>query len=227
MDQPPEEQMNLLPVDELPAEVFRGETAEEARERVYTGERLQAQDPKKYATIATCYYVLGMSMRKICDALGCHHETVRAVVRREYGSRSVASLKQAAAGQYRWLSQLIRDRAEEVLADPELFKKIPFDKLAVSGAVFEDKAQLLSGGPTSRSELTRPADGEDFGQFLDRIRRTGFGGVPPEQKGIEPAGAAGQIEGPAGAGGAEPGPAEIQDGEDQGGGRDPDVAGGG
>jgi hypothetical protein len=199
-------QLELLPSsDQMDGAVFAEmEAGRPSRNPEFTGARLFATKPDVYRQIVSLRCVEKLPLRRVAEILGVSQNTVDAVEKRERASASVEAQKEEAAGEYRDLGRLARERARHELLNTE---KIALRDLAVAGGIFDDKAQLLSGGATARVEFSRRdvAD-DDMSTFLQELRAdadaTRFGGALDVTKEVEVQGGAGDQAGAGDQGGA-------------------------
>ena len=151
-----ENQLNLsLPEKYLVSSEKRGE---------FTGERLSERKPELYRA---CVRLLGdgTPYLSIAKLLGISVNTVAAVKRKE--KFSIESLKREQSEKYRLAGALAGERAIEMLSDDERAKEIPLNQLAIASGIFTEKAELLSGGATSRVDWVQPAPAvEDYESYL-------------------------------------------------------------
>lgn len=154
-----EQQQELIPSSQIPTvAVVKGE-----REGIYTAERFFHRDKKRYIE---CVSLLaeGMGQKSVAAELNMSIHTVRAVLKRE--ARRIATGKATVAAQYSYAAQGLLDRVYEDLADDDKMSKTSVVAKMTGAAIATDKAQLLSGGPTARVEITEHAPGEDdFAQY--------------------------------------------------------------
>lgn len=134
----------------------------------FTGERLSERKPEIYRA---CVRLLGdgTPYLAIAKLLGISVNTIAAVKRKE--QNSIESIKKEQAEKYRLAGALAGERAIELLADDERAKEIPLNQLAIASGIFTEKAELLSGGATSRVDWVQPAPAvDDFNAYLDGLR---------------------------------------------------------
>ena len=173
-------QLELIPSDQMEASHF--EELEAKGE--FTGERLFKQRPRTYVEIVSLL-AEGLGVNRIGRILHVSGHTVRAVRDRE--PAAIATVKERIARQAYHGASMCVDAILEDLDDAEIRKKIATRDLAVTMGVLVDKAQLLSGGATSRPEtITRQADHDDFTRMLEEAVRTGSAGEMGGQKGEPP-----------------------------------------
>jgi hypothetical protein len=107
----------------------------------------------------------GLSVKQTSKLLRISRNTITAIDRREAGTLTVEQYKREAVMKYRHLIGLTMERLEELLVDRDDLQ--PRDIAVVLG-VLEDKAQLLSGQPTGRLEITGSELSHD--DLLDYVR---------------------------------------------------------
>ena len=113
----------------------------ESRTGHYTAERLHSAQPTKYAAIARALGE-GMGIRQIARAYRVHHRSVAAVQDRE--RIFVDTQKERTVSQLRQFAGLAVERMIDELDSMKL------ESLPLATAIALDKAELLSGGVTSR-----------------------------------------------------------------------------
>jgi hypothetical protein len=165
-------QLDLLPpppADEA-ALFLEMEQTDGSRNPEFTADRYRQQHPAQYDMIVRLYYEIGLTdMTKIAGLMRASWSTVRRVVEREAHTAAVEGMKKKAALGYRMLGEQIRGVSEAVLV--ELSGKIhgmkgadlaaALKNVSVAAGVFEDKAQVLSGGPTQRVAIEVGTPGHD------------------------------------------------------------------
>lgn len=162
-------------------------TADEER-GLYTADRLLMQRPEIYqATVE----LLGrdVPIRQIAKILHIHHRSVAAVKLREPAAIDTARLS---LGRKCGLAATLL--VEKIIEEPD---SIPANVRGLVAAQLIDKAQLLSGGATSRPDtMPKPGDlsHDDFAAWVDSLPSAapapamGLGGGDPGQM-ARPAGA--------------------------------------
>ena len=117
---------------------------------VSTGERLIRDRPDVYKSIV---YLLsqGTGIREIKRITGVHHRTIEAVMVRE-GQTIDTARKELGARALRVAAMGV-ERLEEIIADGN----IKPGELSMAVGILTDKAQLLTGGVTSRVEKVESA----------------------------------------------------------------------
>lgn len=149
----------------LPAEYL----AEREKHGEFTGERLKKRKPELYQA---CVSLLGSgaALLQIAKLLKISVNTVSAVKQRE--QISIEMEKRLWADKFRTVAGLSAERAMELLADDDRAKDIPLNQLAIATGIFTEKAELLSGGATSRVDWVQPSpSADDYNQFLSDLRR--------------------------------------------------------
>lgn len=142
--------------------------AEAEKRGEFTGERLIERKPEIYRACASLL-AQGASYLSIAKLLKVSVNTVAAVKDRE--RISIESEKRTLAGSFRLASGLAAERAIEMLADEDRSKTIPLNQLAIATGIFTEKAELLSGGATSRVDWVQPAPAvDDFNSYLADLR---------------------------------------------------------
>jgi len=136
----------------------------------YTGAVLFRQNPALYRAIVVLGAEPGVSINRICEIVHCTDDTVKAVLARE--PRAVAEQKKHLLNE----GQLCRRATLERLN--ELAPNMTAKDAALTFGIVTDKVELLSGGVTSRVEVTDGA--AVLKRFLDlheRIEKTVRGRV--------------------------------------------------
>jgi len=149
-----------LTSDRLP-DVFFSDT-ESAGE--YTGERLAAQRPETYRQIAGLL-AEGLGVKRVAAILNVSQHTVQAVRDRE--PEAVATLKEKVSSSCRSVARLcLESIRDHVLSGRSL---APRDAAWIAGVLL-DKAELLSGSPTSRVSVEAGPGHADLADLLDSLR---------------------------------------------------------
>jgi len=112
----------------------------------YTGAVLFRENPALYRAIVVLGAEPGISINRICEIVHCTHETVTAVLARE--PRAVSEQKKHLLNE----GQLCRRATLERLN--ELAPNMTAKDAALTFGIVTDKVELLSGGVTSRVEIT-------------------------------------------------------------------------
>jgi len=145
--------MDLIPSTEIRNDLFReSETGNGTLSSVkeFTAARFFAQQPQQYREIASLR-AEGLSIASLARLFFVSRHTIAAIDRRETATETFAKHRATAAQSYCHLIKLGCERLEEILLDPD--SKLSAKDLSIMIGVLEDKAQLLSGGPTQRVEL--------------------------------------------------------------------------
>jgi hypothetical protein len=127
----------------------------------YTGAVLFRQNPALYRAIVVLGAEPGISINRICEIVHCTDDTVKAVLARE--PRAVAEQKKQLLNE----GQLCRRATLERLN--ELAPSMSAKDAALTFGIVTDKVELLSGGVTSRVEVTDGA--AVLKRFLDLHER--------------------------------------------------------
>lgn len=109
----------------------------------FTAERLMESRPTIYRAIVDGLGQ-GLGVRQLCRAYRVSHHTVAAVMSRE--SQAVATLKERTVSVLRTFGRLAADRLLDEV------DQIPIQSLPIALGIAVEKAELLSGGATSRIE---------------------------------------------------------------------------
>jgi hypothetical protein len=109
----------------------------------FTAERLMESRPTIYRAIVDGLGQ-GLGVRQLCRAYRVSHHTVAAVMARE--SQAVATLKERTVSVLRTFGRLAADRLLDEV------DQIPIQSLPIALGIALEKAELLSGGATSRIE---------------------------------------------------------------------------
>ena len=166
------QQLTLNSLD-MPDEVFH----QEHQQGIYTGERLHRDRPQDYQRILSLR-AEGLTISRIADMLHVHRKTVRAVISRE--PAAIAQEKERLAGVCMQASSMLVEDILDTADNPALMAEVSMKDKAITMAVLVDKAQLISGGPTSRIELSAGPDHDDFNALLTHYQAGKAG-----QKGID------------------------------------------
>jgi hypothetical protein len=109
----------------------------------FTAERLMESRPTIYKALVDGLGQ-GLGVRQLCRAYRVSHHTVAAVMARE--SQAVATLKERTVSVLRTFGRLAADRLLDEV------DQIPIQSLPIALGIAVEKAELLSGGATSRIE---------------------------------------------------------------------------
>ena len=141
------------------------ENETKSRNPEFTAARLFDRKPDVYRLIVALR-AEGLSAKQTSDLLKVSRNTIAAIDKREAGSQTAEQYKRDAVFKYRHLIRLTMERLEEMIVERDDLQ--PRDIAVVLG-VLEDKAQLLSGGPTARLEVTGGEMSHE--DLLDYIRK--------------------------------------------------------
>lgn len=168
----------------------------------FTAERLMESRPTIYRALVDGLGQ-GLGVRQLCRAYRVSHHTVAAVMARE--SVAVATLKERTVSVLRTFGRLAADRLLDEV------DQIPIQSLPIALGIAVEKAELLSGGATSRIEHSDSGPThEDYlrmisGKVIEaEVVPIGFEGEEVAQKSADP-GAAVQAGGAA----VQAGPFEV------------------
>lgn len=167
----------------------------------FTAERLMESRPTIYRALVDGLGQ-GLGVRQLCRAYRVSHHTVAAVMARE--SVAVATLKERTVSVLRTFGRLAADRLLDEV------DQIPIQSLPIALGIAVEKAELLSGGATSRIEHADSGPThEDYLRMIsgkvieaELVPATGFEGEESAQKSADPV-AAGAIA-------VQAGPFEVQ-----------------
>lgn len=158
--QRPPAQLELIASSEMPASFF----SETESNGVFTGERLLAQRPEKYAAIISLT-AEGLGAILIGSILHVSPNTVLAVRRREAEAIDIDRQRLAVAAM--GVARMCIEAIEERLADDALRAQIPVRDLGILVGIMADKSELLSGRATQRLEEIAPhADHDDYLRWI-------------------------------------------------------------
>lgn len=141
--------LDQVAADEAAApSLFLVSTEEEGNQEMerrgeFTAERLMESRPTIYRAIVDGLGQ-GLGVRQLCRAYRVSHHTVAAVMARE--SQAVATLKERTVSVLRTFGRLAADRLLDEV------DQIPIQSLPIALGIAVEKAELLSGGATSRIE---------------------------------------------------------------------------
>jgi hypothetical protein len=152
----------------------------------FTAERLMESRPTIYRAIVDGLGQ-GLGVRQLCRAYRVSHHTVAAVMARE--SAAVATLKERTVSVLRTFGRLAADRLLDEV------DQIPIQSLPIALGIAVEKAELLSGGATSRIEHADSGPThEDYLRMIqgkvieaELVSATGFQGEEVAQKSADPA----------------------------------------
>jgi hypothetical protein len=152
----------------------------------FTAERLMESRPMIYKALVDGLGQ-GLGVRQLCRAYRVSHHTVAAVMARE--SAAVATLKERTVSVLRTFGRLAADRLLDEV------DQIPIQSLPIALGIAVEKAELLSGGATSRIEHADSGPThEDYLRMIsgkvieaELVPATGFKGEEVAQKSDDPA----------------------------------------
>lgn len=184
-----ETQPALFDIDIPPERFFSMEKDE--RNPEFTGSRFFLCRPREYSEIVALR-AEAVPIATLARIYRVSRNTISAIDERESRNVRVEQLKQHNSRAYNRLASLCRERAAELVLSLEVpdlsaSERIACGRvLAILMGVAEDKAQLLSGGATSRAEVSDPRAAA--GEFAKALARMGFGVADDAAKGTAPAG---------------------------------------
>ena len=150
----------------------------------FTAERLMESRPTIYRAIVDGLGQ-GLGVRQLCRAYRVSHHTVAAVMARE--SQAVATLKERTVSVLRTFGRLAADRLLDEV------DQIPIQSLPIALGIAVEKAELLSGGATSRIEHSESGPTHDDylrmigGKVIEaEVVPIGFEGEEAPQKEADP-----------------------------------------
>jgi len=151
----------------------------------FTAERLMESRPTIYKALVDGLGQ-GLGVRQLCRAYRVSHHTVAAVMARE--SAAVATVKERTVSVLRTFGRLAADRLLDEV------DQIPIQSLPIALGIAVEKAELLSGGATSRIEHAESGPThEDYlrmiqGKVIDAelVPATGLEGEEASQKEADP-----------------------------------------
>jgi hypothetical protein len=144
--QPESDPQQLVLLDEVSVSNAKGAENAEA----FTASTFERQRPGSYDLVCT-YLAAGVSMRKIAEVIGCSTNTVLAVKRK--AAEKIESHKKRLAGSFSVLASLSVESAIEDLSNPSRAAEIPFRDKGIVAGIAAEKAELLNGGATTRTEV--------------------------------------------------------------------------
>jgi hypothetical protein len=166
---PDEEQLDLIPSDQLPDEIFRDAEAGtgDGYDHEFTAARLFSQKPETYLTIISLL-AEGLGVIRIGRLLKVSPNTVLAVRDRE--GEIVDIEKERISSAARSAARMCVEGIIEDLSDSERRKKISARDKAIIHGVLVEKSELLSGGVTSRVEVKHAEPTHnDFNSYLESL----------------------------------------------------------
>jgi hypothetical protein len=158
-----EAQLKLFGSDQMDPALFA--TEESAPQRVFTGARLFARNPELYKSIVALS-AEGLGAIRIGRILNVSAHTVQAVRERE--PEAVAIEKNRIANLSRAGARMCVEGIMDMLSDPEQEKKISLKDKGIVFGILAEKAELLSGSPTSR--VLNVTATVDYDEYV-RVRR--------------------------------------------------------
>jgi hypothetical protein len=184
--------LDQVAADEAAApSLFLVSTEEEGNQEMerrgeFTAERLMESRPTIYRAIVDGLGQ-GLGVRQLCRAYRVSHHTVAAVMARE--SQAVATVKERTVSVLRTFGRLAADRLLDEV------DQIPIQSLPIALGIAVEKAELLSGGATSRIEHSESGPThEDYLRMIqgkvieaELVPATGFEGEEVAQKEADPA----------------------------------------
>jgi hypothetical protein len=184
--------LDQVAADEAAApSLFLVSTEEEGNQEMerrgeFTAERLMESRPTIYKALVDGLGQ-GLGVRQLCRAYRVSHHTVAAVMARE--SQAVATVKERTVSVLRTFGRLAADRLLDEV------DQIPIQSLPIALGIAVEKAELLSGGATSRIEHAESGPThEDYlrmisGKVIDAevVPVIGLEGEEAPQKSADPA----------------------------------------
>lgn len=151
----------------------------------FTAERLMESRPTIYRAIVDGLGQ-GLGVRQLCRAYRVSHHTVAAVMSRE--SNAIATVKERTVATLRTFGRLAADRLLDEV------DQIPIQSLPIALGIAVEKAELLSGGATSRIEHADSGPThEDYLRLIsgkvieaELVPATGLQGEEVAQKSADP-----------------------------------------
>jgi hypothetical protein len=151
----------------------------------FTAERLMESRPTIYKALVDGLGQ-GLGVRQLCRAYRVSHHTVAAVMARE--SNAIATVKERTVSVLRTFGRLAADRLLDEV------DQIPIQSLPIALGIAVEKAELLSGGATSRIEHAESGPThEDYLRLIsgkvieaELVPATGLEGEEVAQKSADP-----------------------------------------
>ena len=138
--------------------------------------------PEDRAKAIAAAHMAGMSIREICQQFNCSHHTIAALIRNR--PELLAAAREITANNWRTLA---------ALGSASLIDRMPDMKdhaLTVMTAIATEKAELLSGGATSRIEVIAAPAVDEWSDVVDGVvlepASTGITGQTRAAKGPTP-----------------------------------------
>jgi len=167
---------SLLSQSEFFSDFLPAVLKEEEANGNFTGERLFSHNSEKYKAVVYLS-AEGLGAIRIGKILGISPNTVLAVRERE--APSIDIQKQQIAQRCRSAARLCLEAILDQITRDSV-DKIPVKDLGILLGILADKAELLSGGPTQRIEVTHGVSHDDVEQYLMGLRR-----AAEKQKAVE------------------------------------------
>ena len=117
--------------------------------------------PEDRAKAIAAAHMAGMSIREICQQFNCSHHTIAALIRNR--PELLAAAREITANNWRTLA---------ALGSASLIDRMPDMKdhaLTVMTAIATEKAELLSGGATSRVEVIAAPAVDEWSDVVDGV----------------------------------------------------------
>ena len=117
--------------------------------------------PEDRAKAIAAAHMAGMSIREICQQFNCSHHTIAALIRNR--PELLAAAREITANNWRTLA---------ALGSASLIDRMPDMKdhaLTVMTAIATEKAELLSGGATSRIEVIAAPAADEWGDVVEGV----------------------------------------------------------
>ena len=117
--------------------------------------------PEDRAKAIAAAHMAGMSIREICQQFNCSHHTIAALIRNR--PELLAAAREITANNWRTLA---------ALGSASLIDRMPDMKdhaLTVMTAIATEKAELLSGGATSRVEIIAAPAVDEWSDVVDGV----------------------------------------------------------
>jgi hypothetical protein len=117
--------------------------------------------PEDKAQAIAAAHMAGMPIKEICRTFSCSHHTIAALIRNR--PELLAAAREITANNWRTLA---------ALGSASLIDRLPDMKdhaLTVMSAIATEKAELLSGGATSRVEVIAAPAAEEWGDVVEGV----------------------------------------------------------
>jgi hypothetical protein len=138
-------QGELIPLENLPDDIFREEETPSMGVSRYTAERFFSKRPEDYK-LCVGFLAAGLGLLHIARLLKVHHMTVAAVREREGSQIDIE--KQRIRTNLRLAVGIASERLPEIMAT------LAASQVPISTAILLDKLAQLDGEPTQRIEVT-------------------------------------------------------------------------